>query len=89
MSTSQVWFWMQNRKEEPVRESVQWKQHEPNYVHSVEFVHQREISCSNGHRTHYMTIRELRDTYGYKMPGQVTCELCGKKYMLMNPVLED
>ncbi len=89
MSTNNLWFWMQSRKEKPVRESVQWKQYEPNYVHSVEFVHQREISCSNGHRTHYMTIRELRDTYGYKMPGQVTCELCGKKYMLMNPVLED
>ena len=36
-----------------------------------------------------MKIRELRDTYGYKMPGQVTCELCGKKYMLINPTLED
>ena len=89
MSTNSLWFWQQNRKEEPVRESVQWKQHEPGYVHSVEFVHQREISCSNGHRTHYMTIREIRDTYGYKMPGRITCELCGKTYMLTNPVLED
>ena len=89
MSTNSLWFWQQNRKEEPVHESVQWKQHEPNYVHSVEFVHQREISCSNGHRTHYMTIRELYDTYGYKIPGRITCELCGKTYMLMNPVLED
>ena len=89
MTTNNLWFWMQNRKEEPVRESVQHLQYEPNYVNSVEFVHQTEISCSNGHRTHYMKIREIYDTYGYKMPGQVTCELCGKKYMLMNPVLED
>ena len=89
MSTNSLWFWQQNRKEEPVRESVQWKQHEPNYIHSVELVHQREISCSNGHRTHYMTIKEIRDTYGYKMPGRITCEKCGKIYMLTNPVLED
>ena len=88
MSTNSLWFWQQNRKE-PVRESVQWKQHEPGYVSSVELVHQTEISCSNGHRTHYMKIREIRDSYGYKMPGQITCEYCGKKYVLMNPVLED
>ena len=89
MSTNSLWFWQQNRKKEPVRESALHLQYEPGYVNSVELVHQTEISCSNGHRTHYMKIRELRDTYGYKMPGQVTCEICGKKYMLMNPVLED
>ena len=43
MSTNGLWFWMQNRKEEPVRESVQHLQYEPNYVNSVEFVHQTEI----------------------------------------------
>ena len=88
MSTNSLWFWQQNRKE-PVRESALNLQHEPGYVSSVELVHQTEISCSNGHRTHYMKIREIRDSYGYKMPGQVTCEYCNKKYMLMNPVLED
>ena len=44
MSTNSLWFWQQNRKEEPVRESVHWKQHEPNYVHSVElFIKQRYL----------------------------------------------
>ena len=50
------------------RNSVLWMQHEESYVHKVEIVHQTEVSCSNGHDTHYMTIKEVYDTYGYKEP---------------------
>ena len=89
MSTNSLWFWQQNRKEEPVRESVQHLQYEPNYVNSVEFVHQTEISCSNGHQTHYMKIRPVYDTYGYKEPGRIVCEKCGTLYRLMEPTLEE
>ena len=46
MTTNNLWFWKQNRKE-PVRQQV-------------EFVHQTEVSCSNGHDTNYMTIKEYR-----------------------------
>ena len=45
MSTNSLWFWQQNRKEEPVRESipVYAKQYEEGYVSKVEVVHQTEI----------------------------------------------
>ena len=75
MCNSQVWFWKQNQKE-PVRSLV-------------EIVHQTEISCSKGHDTHYMTIQEVYDTYGYKEQGRAVCELCGTTFMLMNPTLEE
>ncbi len=75
MTTNNLWFWKQNRKE-PVRPLV-------------EFVHKTEVSCSNGHDTHYMTIKEVYDTYGYKEQGRAVCELCGTTFMLMNPTLEE
>ena len=75
MTTNNLWFWKQNRKE-PVRQQV-------------EFVHQTEVSCSNGHDTNYMTIKEVYDTYGYKEQGRAVCELCGTTFMLMNPTLEE
>ena len=71
------------------RNSVLWMQHEESYVHKVEIVHQTEVSCSNWHDTHYMKIREVYDTYGYKEPGRVVCELCGTTFRLMNPTLEE
>ena len=71
------------------RNSVLWMQHEESYVHKVEIVHQTEVSCSNGHDTNYMKIREVYDTYGYKEPGRVVCELCGTTFRLMNPTLEE
>ena len=91
MTTNNLWFWMQNRKEEPVRESipVYAQQYEEGYVSKVEVVHQTEISCSRGHPTHYMKIRPVYDTYGYKEPGRVVCELCGTLYRLMEPTLEE
>jgi len=75
MCNSQVWFWKQNQKE-PVRSLV-------------EIVHQTEISCSKGHATHYMTIQEVYDTYGYKEEGRVVCELCGTNYILSEHTLEE
>jgi uncharacterized Zn-finger protein len=36
-----------------------------------------------------MTIRPVYDTYGYKEPGRVVCELCGTLYRLMEPTLEE
>ena len=75
MCNSQVWFWKQNQKE-PVRSLV-------------EIVHQTEISCSKGHATHYMTIQEVYDTYGYKEEGRVICELCGTNYILSEHTLEE
>ena len=75
MCNSQVWFWKQNQKE-PVRSLV-------------EIVHQTEISCSKGHNTHYMTIKEVYDTYGYKEPDRVVCEWCGTPYLLHEPTLEE
>jgi hypothetical protein len=71
------------------RNSVLWMQHEESYVHKVEIVHQTEVSCSNGHDTNYMKIREVYDSYGYKEPGRVVCELCGTTFRLMNPTLEE
>ena len=71
------------------RSSVLWMQHQENYVHQVELVHSREISCSRGHDTVYMKIQELYDTYGYKQPGRVVCEECGTTYMLIKPVIEE
>ena len=71
------------------RNSVLWMQHEESYVHKVEVVHQTEVSCSNGHDINYMTIREVHDSYGYKEPGRVVCELCGTTFRLMNPTLEE
>jgi hypothetical protein len=47
------------------------------------------VSCSNGHDTNYMKIREIYDSYGYKEPGRVVCELCGTTFRLMNPTLEE
>ena len=75
MCNSQVWFWKQNRKE-PVRSLV-------------EIVHQTEISCSKGHNTHYLTIKEVYDTYRYKEPGRVICEWWGTTYLLSEPTLEE
>ena len=71
------------------KQSVLWMQHQDTYVHKVELVHQTEVSCSNGHDIHYMTIREVHDSYGYKEPGRVVCELCGTTFRLMNPTLEE
>ena len=51
MTTNNLWFWKQNRKQ-PVRPLV-------------EFVHQTEVSCSNGHDTNYMTIKEVYDILFY------------------------
>ena len=48
------------------RNSVLWMQHEESYVHKVELVHQTEVSCSNGHDTNYMKIREVYDTMDTK-----------------------
>ena len=91
MSTSQIWFWQQNRKQEPVRESIPIyaQQYEEGHVSKVEVVHQTEISCSNGHPTHYMKIRPVYDTYGYKEPGRVVCDRCGTTYLLSEPTLEE
>ena len=75
MSTNNLWFWQQNQKK-PVRSLV-------------EIVHQTEISCSRGHPTHYMTIRPVYDTYGYKEPGRIVCEKCGTTYLLSEPTLEE
>ena len=75
MSTNNLWFWQQNQKKS-VRSLV-------------EIVHQTEISCSKGHNTNYMTIKEVYDTYGYKEQGRVVCELCGTTFMLTNPTLEE
>ena len=75
MTTNNLWFWQQNQKK-PVRSLV-------------EIVHQTEISCSKGHNTHYMTIKEVYDTYGYKEPGRVVCEWCGTTYLLSEPTLEE
>ena len=76
MSTNSLWFWQQNRKG-------------PMPAQQVEFVHQTEISCSRGHTTQYLTIPEVRDTYGWKMPGSVNCPICSQRYLLVNPVLEE
>ena len=91
MSTNSLWFWQQNRKEEPVRESVpvSARQYEDTYVDMLEFVHQTEISCSHGHKTRYLKIKQVRDSYGWLMPGRITCPDCGKRFHLINPVLED
>ena len=75
MTTNNLWFWQQNQKK-PVRSLV-------------EIVHQTEISCSKGHNTHYMKIKEVYDTYGYKEPGRVVCEWCGTTYLLSEPTLEE
>ena len=75
MTTNNLWFWQQNQKK-PVRSLV-------------EIVHQTEVSCSNGHDTNYMKIREVYDSYGYKEPGRVVFELCGTTFRLMNPTLEE
>jgi len=76
MSTNSLWFWQQNRKG-------------PMPATSVDFVHQTEISCSRGHEVEYLKIIELRDSYGFKMPGSVTCPVCSQRYMLINPTLEE
>ena len=91
MSTNNLWFWQQNRKEEPVRESipVYAKQYEEGYVSKVEIVHQTEISCSRGHDIHYMKIRPIYDTYGYKEQGRVVCDQCGTTYLLSENTLEE
>ena len=104
MTTNNLWFWQQNQKK-PVRPQVEIvhqteiscsKGHNTHYmtikevyVSKVEVVHQTEISCSRGHPTHYMKIRPVYDTYGYKEPGRVVCELCGTLYRLMEPTLEE
>ena len=75
-STNSLWFWQQNRKE-------------PMPAQQVEIVHQTEISCSKGHNTHYMKIKEVYDTYGYKEPGRAVCECCGTTYLLSEPTLEE
>ena len=75
MTTNNLWFWQQNQKK-PVRSLV-------------EIVHQTEISCSRGHDIHYMKIRPIYDTYGYKEQGRVVCDQCGTTYLLSENTLEE
>ena len=86
MSTNSLWFWQQNRKESV---PVYAQQYAEGYVSKIKIVHQTEVSCSRGHPTHYMKIRPVYDTYGYKEEGRVVCEMCGTNYILSEHTLEE